>query len=124
MNAIKQLLPGLSEAQKGGRLVEAVKDVAVAIGRAAAGVFEALWKGKDGLKALKDITLAVFQAASSSWAKAAYYLGQFIAGAIALITGIGAMVKKVVALIAALAALVYDGILLAQMGDQVMARAA
>lgn len=124
MNAIKGILPRMSEAQKGGRLAEAVKEVATSIGRAVAGVFEALWKGKGGLSALKDITMAVFQAAVSSWAKALYYVGQFVAGAIALISGIGAMVKKVVALIAALAALIYDAILLAQMGDQVMARAA
>lgn len=124
MNAIRNMLPRLSEAQSGGRLLEAVKEVASTIGRAVAGVFEALWNGKDGLKVLKDITFAVFQAAVSSWVKALYYLGQFVAGAIALISGIGAMVKKVVALVAALAALVYDAILLAQMGDQVMARAA
>lgn len=124
INAIKGLLSKLGEAQKGGRLVEAVKEVATAIGRAVAGVFEALWKNRGGLGALKDITMAVFQAAFSSILKALYYVGQFIAGAIALITGIGAMVKKVVALISALAALIYDAIILAQMGDRVMARAA
>jgi len=117
MSAIRSMLPRLSDAQKSGGLVKAVKEVASAIGRAVAAVFDAIMKNRGGLSALKDITLAVFQAAMSSWVKAVYYIGQFIAGAIALISAIGAMVKKIVALIAALAALVYDAIILSQMGS-------
>jgi phage-related protein len=118
MGAIRGLLPKLSDAQKSGGLLQAVKEVASAIGRAVADVFNAIMKNRGGLSALKSITLAVFQAAMSSWVKAVYYIGQFIAGAIALISAIGAMVKKIVALIAALAALIYDAIGLSQMGDQ------
>jgi hypothetical protein len=121
MSAIRSMLPALSDAQKSGGLARAVKEVASAIARGVAAVFDAIMKNRGGLSALKSITLAVFQAAMSSWLKALYYIGQFVAGAIALISAIGAMVKKIVALVAALAALVYDAIVLSRMGDQAAA---
>ncbi len=115
VGAIKSMLPALKVAKEEGKLLQAVKAAAKGIANGVVAAVKFLWNYKGGLKAAKNITLAVLHAAASSVWKALYYAGQFILGVLSLLTGVGAFAKKVIALVSALAALVFDSIELSMM---------
>ena len=120
ISALSGVFSKLQSAHSDGSsaFVTAVKNAAKTIGNGVVHCVNVIWDKRKGLALLKDLTLAVFQAAMGSVWKALYYIGQFVLGVISLIAGPAAMAAKVANLLSALASLIVDSIELANMSTK------